>query len=128
MKKVLGTLLTVLLLGAMVLFALLLGFGNVNLPYPKYEAAERDLENLQSVLRLFHQKHQRYPSTEEGIQLLVDLHYLEQLPRDPWGNPYGYALQTGQPVLRSYGADGEPGGEGPDADISSRGSASTSEH
>jgi general secretion pathway protein G len=128
MKKVLGTVLSVLVVVAMVLFALILGFGNVNFGYPKYETAERDLSNLQLAMKRFHKEHRRYPSTEEGLQHLVDRHYLEMLPRDPWGNPYGYALQEGQPVLRSYGADGAPGGEGPDADISSRDPASTSEH
>jgi general secretion pathway protein G len=120
MKKVLGTVLSVLVVVAMVLFALILAFGNVNLPYPKYATAERDLSNLQLAMKRFHKQHQRYPSTAEGLQHLVELHYLEQLPRDPWGNPYGYELHEGKPVLRSYGADGEPGGEGPDADISSR--------
>lgn len=120
MKKVLGILLGVLLLGAMLLFALLLGLDHVLFAPTKHEDAERDLAVLQLALNRFHKQNQRYPSTEEGIQHLVDRHDLEQLPRDPWGNPYGYALQEGRPVLWSYGADGAPGGEGPDADISSR--------
>ncbi len=118
MKKVLGLLLGVLLLGAILVFALLLGFDHVLFAPTKQELAERDLSNLQSALKLFHKRNQRYPSTGEGLQQLVDLHYVEQLPRDPWGNPYGYALQAGGPVVWSHGADGAPGGEGPDADIS----------
>jgi general secretion pathway protein G len=97
----------------------LLLFGHVNLAPPKQEAAENGVRNLRLALNLFHQRHQRYPSTEESLQLLVDRHYLEQRPLDPWGNPYGYELREGQPVVWSYGADGVPGGEGPDADISS---------
>ncbi|WP_375770181.1 type II secretion system protein GspG [Archangium gephyra] len=112
-----------LAVAAMLWLAPLLLIGHVCLP-TKPEVAERDLSALQSALKLFHKRHQRYPSTGEGLQHLVDLHDLERLPRDPWGLPYGYALQEGLPVVWSYGADGAPGGEGPDADISSRAPAS----
>lgn len=48
--------------------------------------------------------------------------YLDQksMPKDPWGHEYMYeAPGSGQPQPRifSYGADGQPGGEGKDADI-----------
>ena len=42
------------------------------------------------------------------------------VPLDPWGNPYVYAVpgENGQPyTLKSYGKDGRPGGEGDNADI-----------
>ena len=39
---------------------------------------------------------------------------------DPWKREYVYILESGKPVIISYGRDGVPGGEGPDADISSR--------
>jgi general secretion pathway protein G len=50
--------------------------------------------------------------------------YLQSLaiPKDPWGNEYSYAVPGpgGKPYeIASYGRDGEPGGEGVDADISS---------
>jgi len=44
------------------------------------------------------------------------------LPRDPWKNDYVYLVpgSDGEPYeILSYGADGEPGGEGEQADISS---------
>ncbi|OJT25261.1 hypothetical protein BO221_13015 [Archangium sp. Cb G35] len=109
---------------AMLWFAPLFIFGHVNFGPPKQEAAENGVTAIQYALKHFHAKHQRYPSTEEGLQALVNGHHLEQLPIDPWGLPYGYALQEGRPVVWSYGADGAPGGEGPDADISSREPAS----
>ena len=45
--------------------------------------------------------------------------YVKKLPKDPWGNEYVYTPpQSGRPYqLVSYGADGLPGGEGKDADI-----------
>lgn len=46
--------------------------------------------------------------------------YMERIPLDPWDNEYHYEVQPGgKPLILSYGADGEPGGEGKDADISS---------
>ena len=47
--------------------------------------------------------------------------YLERLPKDPWGNPYQYLNPglRGEIDVFSYGADGQPGGTGFDADIGS---------
>jgi general secretion pathway protein G len=50
----------------------------------------------------------------------VDIQALEQIPRDPWNNEYVYMNEGGKPVVISYGADGTSGGEGNDADISSK--------
>lgn len=45
--------------------------------------------------------------------------YVRRLPEDPWGNPYQYRQpgERGPFDIWSFGADGEPGGEGNDADI-----------
>ena len=40
-----------------------------------------------------------------------------ELPRDPWGGDYLYAVEDGSPRIRSLGADRRAGGEGQDADI-----------
>lgn len=46
--------------------------------------------------------------------------YLSKIPLDPWNNEYHYELQPGgKPLIVCYGADGEPGGDGKDADITS---------
>jgi general secretion pathway protein G len=75
-----------------------------------------------------------YPTTQQGLDALVrqpaDARnaaryrpggYLRgSLPNDPWGNPYQYSIpgeRGGAYDLFSYGADGQPGGEGLDADI-----------
>jgi general secretion pathway protein G len=75
----------------------------------------------------------RFPNAEEGLNLLFRAPqderlrslwrgpYLdEEVPLDPWGNPYQYTLpgRDGRPfALFSLGADGRPGGTGIDADI-----------
>ena len=75
----------------------------------------------------------RYPAAEEGLALLTKPpadpalavrwpgSYLDDaLPRDPWGNPYQYALPgaDAQPfALYSLGGDGRPGGEGDARDL-----------
>ncbi len=45
---------------------------------------------------------------------------LKKLPKDPWGGALGYALEAGEPVVTSLGADQLPGGTGDNADLSSR--------
>jgi general secretion pathway protein G len=47
--------------------------------------------------------------------------YLEKLPKDPWGSPYQYMNPgvKGPVDVFSFGADGQTGGEGQDADIGS---------
>ncbi|WP_395855201.1 type II secretion system protein GspG [Cystobacter fuscus] len=83
----------------------------------KHETAALDLRNIQKALKRCHSMHQRYPSTEEGLQAILDILNLEQVPRDPWGHPYRYELREGRPWVWSLGADGAPGGEDEDADV-----------
>ncbi|MDA0572800.1 type II secretion system major pseudopilin GspG [Burkholderia gladioli] len=73
----------------------------------------------------------RFPSAEEGLQSLVvkpasadkwNGPYLKkEVPLDPWGHPYVYQVPgtKGDYAVISYGRDGQPGGAGEDADISS---------
>jgi general secretion pathway protein G len=66
-----------------------------------------------------------YPATLDELRTSTKPHwdgpYLPRdVPLDPWGHPYVYAVpgENGQPyALRSLGKDGRPGGEGDDADI-----------
>lgn len=71
----------------------------------------------------------RYPSAEQGLAALVDRPgdepkwagpYLRKaVPTDPWDRPYVYRQpgERGEFDLLSYGKDGQPGGQGEDADI-----------
>lgn len=91
--------------------------------------AKQDIRTIESALNLYRLDNHKYPSTDDGIQALASKPegapqwkeggYLPGVPKDPWGNEYQY-LNPG--VNRtvdvfSYGADGQQGGEGIDADI-----------
>ena len=86
----------------------------------KQDTARLDMANINQALKLYYTKKGKYPDTGTGLKALVDTNNLEKVPQDPWGHEYVYMLEAGKPVIMSYGADGTQGGEGPDADISSR--------
>ena len=95
-------------------------------------AAKTDVNNLMQALKLYKLDNQRYPTAAQGLQALLTKptegpipsnwkHYLDKLPNDPWGRPYQYlnpGVHSEVDVL-SFGADGQPGGEGKNADIGS---------
>ena len=95
-------------------------------------AARTDVTNVMQALKLYRLDNQRYPTAEQGLLALVARPgsgpapinwkpYLEKLPNDPWGRPYQYLNPgiKGEIDVMSFGADGQPGGEGKDADIGS---------
>ena len=95
-------------------------------------AAKTDVSNLMQALKLYRLDNQRYPSGEQGLQALRTKPtsgpvppnwkpYLDQLPSDPWGQPYVYLNPgiKGEVDVMSFGADGQAGGEGKNADIGS---------
>ncbi len=97
-------------------------------------AAKADIATIMAALKLYRLDNQRYPTTEQGLGALVvrptlpplppnwkPNGYLERLPQDPWGNPYQYLNPGlhGEIDVFSFGADGQPGGTGYDADIGS---------
>jgi general secretion pathway protein G len=86
----------------------------------KQDRAALDIKSIQGALKIYYAKKGTYPDTGTGLKSLVDTGALESVPRDPWGNEYLYLNEGGKPVITSYGRDGSPGGEGPDADISSK--------
>jgi len=97
-------------------------------------AARQDIATVMQALKLYRLDNQRYPSTEQGLQSLISKPasgpasdgwktggYIDKLPKDPWGAPYQYLSPgvKGEIDVFSYGADGQPGGAGNDADIGS---------
>ena len=95
-------------------------------------AAKTDVNNLMQALKLYKLDNQRYPSAEQGLQALLVKptttplppnwkSYLDKLPNDPWGRPYQYLNPgiRGEIDVLSFGADGQAGGEGKNADIGS---------
>jgi len=86
----------------------------------KIEKAKLDISSIMGALKIYYAKKGNYPSTSGGLQELVSARVLEKLPKDPWDNAYVYLNEGGNPVIISYGKDGVPGGEGNNADISSK--------
>ncbi|HLE93210.1 MAG TPA: type II secretion system major pseudopilin GspG [Sulfuricaulis sp.] len=97
-------------------------------------AAKSDVRAIISALKLYKLDSGVYPSTEQGLQALVkkpetgeiprnwkSSGYLDRMPRDPWKNDYQYLNPGlhGDIDVFSFGADGQPGGEGVNADIGS---------
>jgi len=71
-----------------------------------------------------------YPTTEQGLQALrakpesvnnwQGPYTDKEIDNDPWGHPYVYHFpgeHGDEPDLICYGADGQPGGDGTNADI-----------
>ncbi len=99
----------------------------------KRTKAAADLRAIQQALNLYKLDNGRYPTTEQGLLSLVTKPqvgiiparwnpegYIEKVQFDPWGNGYFYLSNGDRYTLKSFGADGEEGGEGKDADLDSR--------
>ena len=86
-------------------------------------AAKADIHQIEAQLDAFEVDTGRYPSSEEGLQALLEAPtnvknwhgpYLKRMPQDPWGNPYVYRYPgshngTGFDLF-SFGPDGRDGG------------------
>jgi len=90
-------------------------------------AAKQQITQLKNALINYRVVFKKFPSQDEGLQALVknekNRNFLDQdaVPNDPWGNEYIYKLEGSRDYeIISYGADGQPGGSGIDADISSK--------
>jgi len=104
-------------------------FGRVG--QSKVAAARAQIELLGASLDQYRLDTGSYPTTAQGLDALQrnpsvtnwNGPYLKKdVPKDPWGNPYKYRCcpgQRGDYDLWSEGADGQPGGEGENADITS---------
>jgi general secretion pathway protein G len=106
-------------------------FGKVDAS--KVKTAQTQIKMLRGALQAYRLDVGVFPSTEQGLKVLytsptdVKLQALwkgpyldEEIPLDPWGANYQYSLTAvgGQPfALFSFGADGQAGGDGYNADI-----------
>lgn len=93
---------------------------------------QQDIRAIETALEMYKLNNFQYPSTEQGLEALVNKPagnppapnykpggYLKNLPKDPWGNSYQY-LNPGARAeidIFSLGADGALGGENINADI-----------
>ena len=83
--------------------------------------ARAEIRKLEGLFKAHHRLMGRFPSREEGFTPLIQARLLDAPPVDPWGHPYVYWMDGTTGAVVSYGADGRPGGRGPDADLSSGG-------
>jgi general secretion pathway protein G len=91
-----------------------------------------DVKGIEEALHLFKLDCGFYPTTGQGLESLVPGGgasncrnfsadgYLDRVPVDPWGNKYAFFSDGQTYIVKSYGADGQEGGEGKNADIDSR--------
>ena len=95
-------------------------------------AARTDISNLMQQLKLYKLDNQRFPSAEQGLEALVRKPtagsippnwkpYIDKMPNDPRGRPYQFVNPgiKGEVDVFSFGADGQSGGEGTNADVGS---------
>ena len=115
-----------------VLAALIAPSALENLNEARRTTAKSNIKSLTEALKFYKMENGRYPTTEQGLQALVAKPatqpvpanwrpYIEKLPTDPWGQSYQYLSPgvKGEIDVMSFGADGQSGGEGKDADIGS---------
>jgi general secretion pathway protein G len=94
--------------------------------------AKQDIRVLESSLNLYKLDNFNYPTTQQGLDALVNKPsgdpqpknykqggYIQSLPKDPWGNPYQFLSPGthGDIDVFTLGADNQPGGDGANADI-----------
>lgn len=93
---------------------------------------KQDIRAIEAALKLYKLDNYTYPSTDQGLEALVQKPsgspeprqwkeggYLAHLPKDPWNTPY-YYLSPGEHSefdIYSLGADSQPGGDKMNADI-----------
>jgi general secretion pathway protein G len=94
--------------------------------------AKQDMSALEAALSLYKLDNYVYPSTDQGLSALVEKPtgtpepgnwktggYLPRVPKDPWKRDYQYLSPGvhGEVDIFTFGADGQPGGEGVNADL-----------
>ncbi len=93
-------------------------------------AAKQTIRSIEGALRMYRLDNFNYPNTEKGIEALSKKPIgqnarnwkgpsLDRIPEDPWGTKYLYTYPglNGEFDVYTYGRDGQPGGDGDDADI-----------
>ena len=98
----------------------------------KVTKAKEDIRSLETALTMYYLDNSKYPTNDQGLAALVVQPtdptiknwkaggYIDRISKDPWGNPYQFVFPGthGKAYdLCSLGADGQPGGDGINADI-----------
>lgn len=121
------------LLVVMVIIGLLAGYVGPRLfaqiGKSEAKAARAQISALGNALDQYRIDLGHYPSSAQGLAALTDRpagaprwagpYLAKAVPPDPWGRPYLYRApgEHGDYDLQSYGRDGQPGGDGDDADL-----------
>ena len=98
----------------------------------KVAKAKEDIQSLETALTMYYMDNSKYPTNDQSLTALTTQPtdpsiknwkpggYIERISKDPWQNDYQYVYPGthGRPYdLCSLGADGQPGGDGANADI-----------
>lgn len=95
----------------------------------KSKSAKTQISLLGTALDAYRLDTGKYPTSDQGLEALRENpndifgwdgpYMAKPIPVDPWGNEYLYVSpgENGDYDLYSFGADGQPGGEGEDADV-----------
>jgi len=98
----------------------------------RIQKAYADFNSIETALKIYRLDNFVYPSSEQGLEALVEPStiepeprnfkqggYLSEIPLDPWGRPYLYLSpgENGEVDIYSLGLDGVSGGEGQNGDI-----------
>ncbi|QFU75018.1 type II secretion system protein GspG [Halioglobus maricola] len=98
----------------------------------RVQKVHADFKSIETALKIYRLDNYVYPTTEQGLDALVEAStldpeprnfkkggYLSEVPLDPWGRPYLYLSpgENGEVDIYSLGADGLSGGEGQNADV-----------
>jgi len=98
----------------------------------RHAKVQQDVRTLESALNLYKLDNFNYPSTDQSLEALAEKPsgtpeprnwkeggYIQALPNDAWGNAYQYLNPGvhGSIDVYSFGADGQEGGEGVNADV-----------
>lgn len=86
----------------------------------KVDTTRTNIATTVDLLKQYYLRKNKYPETGVGLKALVDEQITDKIPKDAWGNDFVYLLESGKPVVMSYGDDGAPGGDGVAADLSSK--------
>lgn len=118
----------------LVIIAVVAGLITVNVMGRPDEArvttAKTNIKTLSGALAMYRLDNGDYPTTDQGLKALAVQptpappawrSYVQEMPKDPWGNDFVYTNDGGTFTITSLGKDGKPGGEGTDADISGKG-------
>lgn len=100
----------------------------------RVKTTQSQMKLIESALDMYKVDNFSYPTTEQGLEALINAPTSTPVPRnyrsggylrgnsvptDSWGNPFLYFHDRGQFEIISLGADGVEGGEGENADLSS---------